>query len=122
MKTRMIKINDEIARTSAQIIRQELSDPRIGEVVSVVRSETTADLKISKIYVSILGGDSEKEKTMTALQKASGFVRKRIAEIINLRQTPEIKFVYDDSIEHGMRMRKLIEEANKGVAADESNS
>ena len=114
MKTRMIKINDEITRTAAGVIRQELSDPRIGEVVSVIRSETTADLKTCKIFVSILGGDAEREKTMTALQKASGFVRKRIADLINLRLTPEIKFVYDDSIEHGMRMRKLIEEVAKG--------
>ena len=122
MKTRMIKINDEIARTAAELIRLELSDPRIGEVVSVVRSETTADLKTSKIYVSILGDEAKRDKTMAALQKASGFVRKRIAEIINLRQTPEIKFVYDDSIEHGMRMRRLIEEANKGVTVDEGSS
>ena len=113
MKTRLIKINDEITRTSAEIIRQELSDPRIGEVVSIIRSDTTADLKTCKIFVSILGGEAEREKTMTALQKASGFVRKRIAELINLRQTPEIKFVYDDSIEHGMRMRKLIDEVNQ---------
>ena len=124
MKTRMIKINDEITRTSAEIIRQELSDPRIGEVVSVIRVKTTADLKTCKIFVSILGGDADKEKTMAALQKASGFVRKRIAELINLRQTPEIKFVYDDSIEHGMKMRKLIEETitNEGGAEHERDS
>ena len=114
MKTRMIKINDEITRQAAEIIRQELSDPRIGEVVSVIRSETTADLKTCKIFVSILGDEAEQKKTITALQKASGFVRKRLAELVNLRLTPEIKFVYDDSIEHGMRMRKLIEEASKG--------
>ena len=113
MKTRLIKINDEITRTSAEVIRHELSDPRIGLVVSVIRSDTTADLKSCKISVSVVGGDDEREKTMAALNKASGFVRKRIAELINLRQTPEIKFVYDDSIEHGMRMRRLIEDVNK---------
>ena len=122
MKTRLIKINDEITRRSAEIIRHELSDPRIGEVVSVIRSDTTADLKICKIFVSIPGGETEREKTMTALQKASGFVRKRIADLINLRQTPEIKFVYDDSIEHGMRMRKLIEEVSKGGNYNEGDS
>ena len=122
MKTRLLKINDEITRTSAEIIRQELSDPRIGEVVSVIRSETTPDLKTCKIFVSILGGEDEKEKTMAALQKATGFVRKRIAGLINLRQTPVIKFVYDDSIEHGMRMRKLIEEIQKGGYEDERDS
>ena len=113
MKTRMLKINDEIARTAASVIRQEMSDPRIGNVVSVVRAETTADLSISKIFVSIIGDEEERKKTMDALKNASGFMRKRIADTINLRQTPEIKFQYDDSIEHGMKMRKLIEEVGK---------
>ena len=112
MKTRMIRINDEIARVTADLIRSEMSDPRIGSVVSVLRAETTADLKHCKVFVSVLGEDETQKETMTALSKAAGFVRKRIAEIINLRQTPEIKFVFDDSIEHGMRMRKLIEEVN----------
>lgn len=110
MKTRLIRINDEIARVTADIIRSELSDPRIGNVVSVLRAETTSDLKHCKVFVSVLGAEKE---TMDALSKAAGFVRKRVAEIINLRQTPEIKFIFDDSIEHGMRMRKLIESVNR---------
>ncbi|MCL1842550.1 MAG: 30S ribosome-binding factor RbfA [Defluviitaleaceae bacterium] len=112
MKTRMIRINDEIMRVSAEIIRSELSDPRIGAVVSVMGAETTSDLKYCKIRVSIFGEKNEQNETMDALNRASGFIRRRVAEIINLRQTPEIKFVYDDSIEHGMRMRKLIDEVN----------
>ncbi|MCL1884164.1 MAG: 30S ribosome-binding factor RbfA [Defluviitaleaceae bacterium] len=111
MKTRMIRINDEIARVAADVIRSELSDPLIGTVVSVLGAETTSDLKHCKIRVSVLGG--ENDETMEGLTRAAGFIRKRIADTINLRQTPEIKFVYDDSIEHGMRMRKLIEEVNK---------
>ena len=114
MKTRIIRINDEIARVSANVIRQELSDPRLGTIVSVIRTETTSDLKYCKLWVSILGDDTERKEAMEALHKAAGFVRRRIAETINLRQTPEIKFVYDDSIEHGMRMMKLIDEVNKG--------
>ncbi|MCL2839661.1 MAG: 30S ribosome-binding factor RbfA [Defluviitaleaceae bacterium] len=118
MKTRITRINDEIARVTANIIRSELSDPRIGTVVSVIKAETTTDLKHCKISVSILG--NTQESTMAALNKASGFIRKRIAETINLRQTPEIKFEYDDSIEHGMRMRKLIESVS--VADDEKTT
>ena len=110
MKTRMIRINDEITRVAAEVIRSELSDPRIGAVVSVIGAETTSDLKHCKIRVSVLGNEEEQEATMQALTRASSFIRKRIADTINLRQTPEIKFVYDDSIEHGMRMRKLIED------------
>jgi len=117
-KTRIIRINDEIARVAAEVIRSEMTDPRIGTVVSVVRAETTTDLKQSKLFVSVLGDKEQQESTMNALTRASGFVRKRIADIINLRQTPEIIFIFDDSIEHGMRMRKLIEEANKGLSDD----
>ncbi|MCL2198837.1 MAG: 30S ribosome-binding factor RbfA [Defluviitaleaceae bacterium] len=114
MKTRLIRINDEIARVSADVIRSELSDPRIGAVVSVLGAETTNDLKHCKIRVSIFGDEAKQEETMKALTSATGFIRKRIADTINLRQTPEIKFIYDDAIEHGMRMRKLIEDVNKG--------
>jgi ribosome-binding factor A len=109
----MIRINDEIARVTASVIRSELSDPRIGTVVSVLRAETTTDLKYCKIFVSVLGEDYK--DTMDALNGASRFIRKRIADIINLRQTPELKFIFDDSIEHGMRMRQLIESVNPTV-------
>ena len=112
MKTRIIRINDEIARVTAEVIRSEMTDPRIGTVVTVLRAETTTDLKHCKIFVSVLGDKEQQESTMDALHRAAGFIRKRIADIINLRQTPEIKFIFDDSIEYGMRMRKLIEEVN----------
>jgi len=111
MKTRMIRINDEIARVTADVIRSEMSDPRIGTIVSVIKAETTSDLKHCKIWVSVLG--EEGEKSVAALQNAAGFIRKRLADVINLRQTPELKFIFDDSIEHGMRMRQLIDSVNK---------
>jgi ribosome-binding factor A len=95
-----------------------MSDPRLGTVVSVVKSETTSDLKHCKIFVSIIGDEAERDAAMVALGKAAGFIRGRVAHTINLRQTPEIKFEYCDSIEHGMKMRKLIEEVNSSVPAD----
>jgi len=107
--TRITRINDEIARAAAEIIRFEMSDPRIGTVVSVVGAKTTVDLKFCKISVSILD-DANADETQSALSKASGFIRKRIAEKVNLRHTPEITFVLDDSIAYGMRMNKLIDE------------
>ena len=106
--TRITRINDEIARTAANIIRFELSDPRIGTVVSVTEVNTTPDLKYCKISVSVL--DDRTEETMAALESATGFIRKRIAETLNLRHTPELTFVTDDSIAHAMRMHKLIDE------------
>ena len=114
MKTRMIRINDEIARVIADIIRFEMADPRIGSIISVMKAETTQDLKFCKVYISILGDKTKQDETMAALQKAAGVIRRRVAEIINLRATPELTFVYDDSIEHGIRMTRLIEEVNRG--------
>jgi len=113
MKTRNIRINDEIARVTAQVIRGELSDPKLGTVISVMKAETTTDLKHCKIFVSILGDEESQKASMDAVNRAKGFIRKRLAETINLRQTPELHFVFDDSIEYGMRMRKLIDDVNK---------
>jgi ribosome-binding factor A len=110
--TRLSRINDELARVTAGIIRGELKDPRVGAVVSVVKADTTTDLKYCKVYVSVLGDEREQSGTMDALRAASGFVRKRVAETVNLRVTPEIMFVFDDSIAHAMRMQKLIKEVN----------
>lgn len=106
--TRIIRINDEIARAAANIIRFEMSDPRVGTVVSVTGADTTTDLKFCKISVSIL--DDKTAETMEALKSAAGFIRKRIAETLDLRNTPEITFIEDDSIAHAMRMSKLIDE------------
>ena len=112
--TRLTRINDEIARVTAEVIRSEMSDPRISSVVSVMRAETTNDLKYCKIWISVLGDQDKQASTMEALNSSTGFIRKRIADIVNLRATPEVTFAFDDSIEHGMRMRKLIEEVNRG--------
>ena len=105
---RQLRINDEVMKELAEIIRSELSDPRIGVVTSVTRAEVTPDLKHCKIYVSILSDD--KDTVMNGLLSASGFIRKMLAERVNLRQTPELKFIHDDAIEHGMKISRMIDE------------
>ena len=105
---RQLRINDEVRRELAEIIRSELSDPRLGVVTSITRAEVTNDLKHCKIYVSILSDD--KESVMSGLLSASGYIRRLLAERVNLRQTPELKFIHDNAIEHGIRMSKLIDE------------
>ena len=109
--TRMVRVNDEIVREVANIIRFEMADPRVGAVVSVLRAETTNDFKFCKIFISVPGDQNQQDQAMDALRSATGFIRKRIAETVNLRNTPEITFVYDDSIAHAMRMNRLIDEA-----------
>jgi ribosome-binding factor A len=113
--TRITRVNDEILRETAEIIRSELKDPRVGAIVSVLRAETSADLRHCKIYVSILGDPGQQMETMQGLQNAASFIRKCLAERINLRNTPEMRFIFDDSMEYGFKMYKLIEKANQPV-------
>ena len=110
--TRMIRINDEIKKEVSTILRGELKDPRVGVITSVLKVDTTKDLKYCKIFVSILGDDEKKEEVMQVLNRASGFVRSLIAKRINLRVTPEIKFILDDSLEYSFKIDKIIREIN----------
>ena len=107
---RMTRVNDEITKELANIIRGELKDPRIGGMTSVLRVETTQDLKYCKIFISVLGNDEEKKEVMKGLKSASGYIRHLLAERINLRITPELMFRLDDSVEYGIKMSKLIEQ------------
>ena len=112
--TRMIRINDEIQRELSQIIRAEVKDPRIGSLTSVIRVETTSDLKYCKVFISVLGNDEEKDGVMKGLKNAGGYIRHLLAERINLRNTPELLFKLDNSVEYSVRMNALINEISKG--------
>ena len=106
----MIRINDELQRELANIIRTEVKDPRINKMTSVIKVETTSDLKYCKAIVTILGNDEEKAGVMQGLKNASGFIRHLLAERVNLRNTPEILFKLDDSVEYAIKMDRLIKE------------
>ena len=105
-----IRINSEVQREMSSIIREDLKDPRIHPMTSVMAVEVTPDLKFAKIFVSVLGNDEEKEKTMEGLKKSASFARHQLAKRMNLRNTPELTFVLDTSIEYGVNMSKKIDE------------
>lgn len=105
------RINGEVQRELSVIIR-ELKDPRIGMMTSVTGVEVIPDLKFCKVYISVLGDEEAKADTMAGLKSAAGFIRRELARTVNLRNTPELKFVMDQSIEYGMKMSKLIDEVN----------
>jgi len=111
--SRLTRINDELLRETAHIIRGGLKDPRISEVVSVTKVDTTNDLKTCKINISILGGPEEKARTMEGLKNATGFIRRELASRVNLRNTPELLFVLDESMEQGFKLAKLIDDVNR---------
>ena len=108
------RINGEVQRELSRIISREIKDPRIAPMTSVVDAVVTSDLKQCKAYISVLGNNEEKEETMQGLNSAVGYIRRELAHSINLRNTPEITFILDDSIEYGVNMSKKIDELNHG--------
>ena len=113
------RINMEVQRELSQIIRYEIKDPRIHPLTSVVAVEVTPDLKYCKAYISVLGDEEAGKATIEGLRSAASFVRRELAHRVNLRNTPEIKFILDQSIEYGVNMSKLIDEVTKDLHDDE---
>ena len=109
----------EVQRELSQIIRSEIKDPRIHPLTSVVAVEVTPDLKYCKAYISELGDEEAGKATIEGLRSAASFVRRELAHRVNLRNTPEIKFILDQSIEYGVNMSKLIDEVTKDLHDDE---
>ena len=107
-----IRINGEVQKELSQIIR-ESKDPRIHPMTSVVLVEVATDLKTCKAYISVLGDDEDRKKTGEGLKSAAGFIRHELARRLNMRNTPEITFIMDTSIEDAIRMTTLIDEVNK---------
>ena len=110
------RINMEVQRELSEIIRTEIKDPRVtAAMTSVVSVEVTADLKYCKAYISVLGDSEKAGDAIVGLKSAVGYIRRELAHRINLRNTPEITFVLDQSIEYGVNMSKLIDEVTKDI-------
>ena len=105
-------------RELSNIIRGEIKDPRINPLTSVVAVEVAPDLKTCKAYISVLGDEESQAKTLAGLKSAEGFIRSKLAKTVNLRNTPEIRFVLDQSIEYGVKMSKMIDEITKDIRDD----
>ena len=109
------RINMEVQRELSEIIRSGIKDPRVHPMTSVVAVEVTPDLKYCKAYISVLGDEEAAKATVEGLRSASSYVRRELARRVNLRNTPEIKFILDQSIEYGVNMSKLIDEVTKDL-------
>ena len=113
------RINGEVQRVLAEIIRGEIKDPRISPWTSVVNVEVAPDLKSCKAWISVLGGEEARNSTLQGLKSAEGFIRRQLAKLVNLRNTPEITFVMDQSIEYGVNMSRRIDEV---IAQDDERA
>lgn len=107
------RINGEVQKELAEIIRAEIKDPRISPLTSVISVEVAPDLKTCKAWISVYGDDRVAEETLAGLKSAEGYIRRELARRINLRNTPEIRFIVDQSIAYGVKMSKLINEVAK---------
>lgn len=107
------RVNGEVHRVLAEIIRSEIKDPRINPMTSVVSVEVAPDLKTCKAWISVLGNEESQKDTLAGLRSAEGYIKNQLARKINLRNTPEIRFIIDQSIEYGVSMSKLIDDINR---------
>jgi ribosome-binding factor A len=118
--SRTSRIGEVIMRELAQMIQQEVSDPRVG-MVTVSHVDVTSDLKYAKVYVTRLNGvesDQDVDECITGLTNAAGFLKRGIAKRVEIRTIPELRFHYDKSLEHGFHMDELIAKANKDLSND----
>ena len=113
------RINGEVQKVLADVIRGEIKDPRIHPFTSVVAVEVAPDLKTCKAWISVLGDEKARIDTLAGLKRAEGFIKNKIAKTINLRNTPVITFVMDESIEYGVAMTKLIQDVNSNNSSND---
>ena len=112
------RINGEVQRVLAEIIRGGIKDPRIAPMTSVVAVEVAPDLKTCKVWISVLGDEKMQADTLEGLRSAEGYIRRELARTLNMRNTPEIRFVMDQSIEYGVNMSRKIDEVTKDLKAE----
>ena len=105
-----IRINQEVQKELSELIRSEVKDPRIHPFTSVTRCEVAPDLKTAKVFISVLGSEADLKETVSGLKNAAAFLRSRLASGLNMRNTPELRFIADDSIAYGIEMSKKIDE------------
>ncbi len=109
------RVNTEVLKELSKILRDGIKDPRVAPFTSVVAVEVAPDLKTCKAYISVLGDEKAQQDTVKGLQSAEGYIRRELARTVNMRNTPEIKFILDQSIEYGVNMSRMIDEVTKDL-------
>ena len=119
---RMDRINGEVRRELSEILRDSVKDPRVDvRLVSVLRADVTRDLKYCKVYITVLGGDEARKNVSQALKSAGGYIRRELASRLNLRNTPELTFVMDDSIAYGIHIDEVLKQVGVKPLEEEAD-
>ena len=115
-----VRINSEVQRALSELIRMGVKEPRVSSLTSVTDVEVAPDLKTAKVFVSVLGDEKKQKDTLEGLKSAMPYLRSQLAKSINLRNTPELRFHLDTSIEYGMHMSALINQVKAKDKAEDS--
>lgn len=126
-KKRLYRLQAEIQRIVSELLIEGLKDPRIDPMTSVSKVELSNDTSVATIYFSIYGSQKTKEDTLDALENAKGYIRSRLAKVLEIRQVPELRFKIDESVEYSIEIQKILnklnseseEKVNKELDADE---
>lgn len=110
MAHRIERVNNLIRRELSELLQRQVKDPRLGTFVAVTEVSTSPDFKHARVFVSFIGSDEEKHKILDVLSAASGFFRRELAEHLKLRRVPQLSFHWDDSIERGDHLLRLIDQ------------
>lgn len=111
---RMNKVNEELKKEISHVISQEIKDPHLTGLISVTDVDTTPDFRFARVYVSMINAKSNKTN-LAILKKSSGFIRSMVAKRVNLRTTPELVFIFDESIEYGSRIDTILAKITKDL-------
>ncbi len=112
--SRMNKIDEELRKEISSIISTELKNPHLTGLISVTKVKTTPDLRFAKVFISMINEKSKKEN-LSILKQSSGYIRSSIAKRINLRNTPELVFEFDESLEYGSRIDEILKDITKDI-------
>ena len=111
------RVNSLIRQEISELLQRQVKDPRLGNFIAVTAVATSADMKYAKVFVSRIGSEEEKQETLSVLASASGFLRRELTKRLRLRRVPELSFRWDDSIERGDHLLRLIDQ----VTSDEDH-
>lgn len=111
-KRRLYRVQSEIQRIISELLIEGLKDPRIDQMTSVSKVELSNDTSVATIYFSIYGSQKTKEDTLSALENAKGYVRSRLAKVLEIRQVPELRFKIDESVEYSIEIQKILNKLN----------
>lgn len=106
---RINKIEEEIKRTLATIVRNDVKDDRLSDMASITNVKITPDLKYAKVYVSVIGDDKTRKNTIDALNHGAAFIRTRLSKTLSIRRVPELTFVLDDSVDYSIKISELLD-------------